>query len=112
MYERNSEMSKKELGIIPRLRWVITGIASASLLASVFFAAKGGVFARDWGQAVPIYIIGTMENFVEYIVREYMSGVNTGGAETAALFIIGVSCAFSAVLAWAEYADSLPKNKN
>lgn len=42
-------MSKKELGIIPRLRWVITGIAGASLLASVFFAARGGVFARDWG---------------------------------------------------------------
>ena len=30
------------------------GIAGASLLASVFFAARGGVFARDWGQAVPI----------------------------------------------------------
>lgn len=103
-------MSKKELGIISRLRWVITGIASVSLLASVFFAAKGGVFARDWGQAVPIYIIGTMENFVEYIVREDLSGVNTGGAETAAFFTVGVSCAFFAVLAWAEYADSLPKN--
>ena len=47
-------MSKKELGIIPRLRWGITGIASASLLASVFFAAKGGVFAQDWGKSVPI----------------------------------------------------------
>ena len=58
MYERNSEMSKKELGIIPRLRWGITGIASASL------------------------------------------------------FIVGVVYAFFAVLAWAEYADSLPKNKN
>lgn len=105
-------MSKKELGIIPRLRWGITGIAGASLLASVFFAAKGGVFAQDWGQAVPIYIIGTMENFVEYIVREYMSGGNTGGAETAALFIVGVVYAFFAVSAWVEYADSLPKNKN
>lgn len=103
-------MSKKELGIIPRLRWVITGIASASLLASAFYAAKGGVFAQDWGKSVPIYIIGTMENFVEYIVREYMSGVNTGGAETVAFFIIGVVYAFFAVLAWAEYADSLPKN--
>ena len=41
VYKRNSEMSKKELGIIPRLRWVITGIASASLLVSVFYAAKG-----------------------------------------------------------------------
>ena len=112
MYERNSEMSKKEIGIIPRLRWGITGIAGVSLLASAFFAAKGGVFAQDWGQAVPIYIIGTMENFVEYIVREYMSGVNTGGAETAAFFILGVVYAFFAVLAWAEYADSLPKNKN
>lgn len=112
MYERNSEMSKKELGIIPRLRWVITGIAGASLLASVFFAAKGGVFAQDWGKSVPIYIIGTMENFVEYIVREYMSGGNTGGAETAAFFILGVVYAFFAVSAWAEYADSLPKNKN
>ena len=105
-------MNKKELGITPRLRWVITGIASASLLASVFFAARGGVFARDWGQAVPIYIIGTMQNFVEYIVREYMSGVNTGGAETAAFFIIGFVYTFGAVAAWEEYADSLPKNKN
>lgn len=105
-------MSKKELGIIPRLRWVITGIAGASLLASVFFAARGGVFARDWGQAVPIYIIGTMQNFVEYIVREYMSGVNTGGAETAAFFILGFVYTFLAVAAWEEYADSLPKNKN
>lgn len=105
-------MSKKELGIIPRLRWGITGIAGASLLVSVFFAAEGGVFARDWGKSVPIYIIGTMENFVEYIVREYMSGGNAGGAETAALFIVGVVYAFFAVLAWAEYADSLPKNKN
>ena len=33
-------MSKKELGITPRLRWITTGVASASLLASVFFAAK------------------------------------------------------------------------
>lgn len=105
-------MSKKELGIIARLRWVITGIAGASLLASVFFAARGGVFARDWGQAVPIYIIGTMENFVEYIVREYMSGVNTGGAETGAFFIIGFVYTFGAVAAWEEYTDSLPKNKN
>jgi hypothetical protein len=105
-------MSKKELGIIPRLRWVYTGIASASLLASVFFATRGGVFARDWGQAVPIYIIGTMENFVEYIVREYMSGVNTGGAETAGFFIIGFFSTFLAMSAWEEYADSLPKNKN
>ena len=112
MYERNSEMSKKELGIIPRLRWGITGIASASLLASVFFAAKGGVFAQDWGKSVPIYIIGTMENFVEYILSEYLNGGNTGGAETAALFIIGIVYAFFSVLAWAEYADSLPKNKN
>ena len=110
MYERNSEMSKKELGIIPRLRWVITGIASASLLSSAFFAARGGVFAQDWGKSVPIYIIGTMGNFVEYIVREYMSGGNTGGAETVAFFIIGVVYAFFARLAWAEYADSLPKN--
>ena len=61
MYERNSEMSKKELGIIPRLRWVITGIAGASLLASAFFAAKGGVFAQDWGKSVPIYILSTMQ---------------------------------------------------
>ena len=105
-------MNKKELGIIARLRWVITEIASASLLASVFFAARGGVFARDWGQAVPIYIIGTMQNFVEYIVREYMSGVNTGGAETAAFFILGFVYTFFAVAAWEEYADSLPKNKN
>lgn len=112
MYERNSEMSKKELGIIPRLRWGITGIASVSLLASVFFAAKGGVFAQDWGKSVPIYILGTMENFVEYILSEYLNGGNTGGAETAVFFIIGASCAFFAVLAWAEYADSLPKNKN
>ena len=90
-------MNKKELGIIARLRcrcyWV-------------------GVFARDWGQAVPIYIIGTMQNFVEYIVREYMSGVNTGGAETAAFFILGFVYTFFAKLAWEEYADSLPKNKN
>lgn len=105
-------MSKKELGIISRLRWVITGIAGASLLLSVVFAAKGGVFAQDWGKSVPIYILGTMENFVEYILSEYLNGGNTGGAETAALFIIGVVYAFSAVLAWAEYADSLPKNKN
>lgn len=105
-------MSKKELGIIPRLRWVITGIAGALLLASVFFAARGGVFARDWGQAVPIYIIGTMENFVEYIVRECLSGVNTGGAETAAFFILGFVYTFLAMSAWEEYADSLPKNKN
>ena len=105
-------MNKKELGIIPRLRWVYTGIAGASLLASVFFAARGGVFARDWGQAVPIYIFGTMQNFVEYIVREYMSGVNTGGAETAAFFIIGFVYTFGAVAAWEEYADSLPKNKD
>lgn len=105
-------MSKKELGIISRLRWGITGIAGASLLLSVVFAAKGGVFAQDWGQAVPIYILGTMENFVEYIVREYMSGVNTGGAETAAFFTFGVFCAFFAAEAWVEYADSLPKNKN
>lgn len=105
-------MSKKELGIIPRLRWVITGIAGASLLASVFFAARGGVFAQDWGEPVPIYIIGTMENFVEYIVREYMSGVNTGGAETAGFFIIGFFSTFVAMSAWEEYADSLPKNKN
>ena len=105
-------MNKKELGIIPRLRWVYTGIAGALLLASVFFAARGGVFARDWGQAVPIYIFGTMQNFVEYIVREYMSGVNTGGAETAAFFIIGFVYTFGAVAAWEEYADSLPKNKN
>ncbi len=88
-------MEEKELGIIPRLRWGITGIASVSLLASVFFAAKGGVFAQDWGQAVPIYIIGTMENFVEYILSEYLNGGNTGGAETAALFIVGVVYAFS-----------------
>lgn len=105
-------MSKKELGIISRLRWVITGIAGVSLLLSVVFAARGGVFARDWGQAVPIYIIGTMENFVEYIVREYLSGVNTGGAETGGFFIVGVVYTFFARLAWAEYADSLPKNKN
>lgn len=105
-------MNKKELGIIPRLRWVITGIASASLLASVFFATRGGVFAQDWGQAVPIYIIGTMQNFVEYIAREYLNGVNTGSAETAGFFIIGVAYAFLAAEAWAEYADSLPKNKN
>lgn len=105
-------MNKKELGIIPRLRWVITGIAGASLLASVFFAARGGVFAQDWGQAVPIYIIGTMQNFVEYIAREYLNGVNTGSAETAGFFIIGVAYAFFAAEAWAEYADSLPKNKN
>ena len=104
-------MSKKELGITPRLRWITTGVASASLLASVFFAAKGGVFAQDWGQAVPIYIIGTMENVGEYIVREYMSGVNTGGAETAAFFILGFVYTFFAVSAWEEYADSLPKNK-
>lgn len=110
MYERNSEMSKKELGIIPRLRWGITGIASASLLVSVFYAAKGGVFAQDWGQAVPIYIIGTMENFVEYIFSEYLNGGNAGGAETVAFFIVGVVYDFFAVLAWAEYADSLPKN--
>lgn len=110
MYERNSEMRKKELGIIPRLRWVITGIASASLLVSVFYAAKGGVFAQDWGKSVPIYIIGTMENFVEYIISEYVNGGNAGGAETVAFFIIGVVYAFFAVLAWAEYADSLPKN--
>ena len=105
-------MSKKELGIIPRLRWGITGIAGASLLASVFFAARGGVFARDWGKSVPTYILGTMENFVEYIVREYMSGVNTGGAETGGFFIVGFFYTFFARLAWAEYADSLPKNKN
>lgn len=110
MYERNSEMSKKELGIIPRLRWVITGIASASLLVSVFYAAKGGVFAQDWGKSVPIYIIGTMEKFMEYIISEYLNGGNAGGAETVAFFIIGVVYAFFAVLAWAEYADSLPKN--
>ena len=103
-------MSKKELGIIPRLRWGITGIASASLLVSVFYAAKGGVFAQDWGKSVPIYIIGTMENFVEYIISEYLNGGNAGGTETVALFIIGVVYAFFAVLAWAEYADSLPKN--
>lgn len=103
-------MRKKELGIIPRLRWVITGIASASLLVSVFYAAKGGVFAQDWGKSVPIYIIGTMENFVEYIISEYVNGGNAGGAETVAFFIIGVVYAFFAVLAWAEYADSLPKN--
>ena len=105
-------MSKKELGIISRLRWVITGIAGASLLLSVVFAAKGGVFAQDWGKSVPIYIIGTMENFVEYIVREYLSGGNTGGAETAVFFTFGVFYAFFAAGAWAEYADSLPKNKN
>ena len=105
-------MSKKELGIIPRLRWVYTGIAGALLLASVFFAAKGGVFAQDWGKSVPIYILSTMQNFVEYIVREYMSGVNTGGAETAAFFILGFVYTFFAVSAWEEYADSLPKNKN
>lgn len=105
-------MEEKELGIIPRLRWVYTGIAGALLLASAFFAAKGGVFAQDWGQAVPIYIIGTMENFVEYIVREYLSGGNTGGAETAVFFTFGVFYAFFAAGAWAEYADSLPKNKN
>lgn len=104
-------MNKKELGIA-QLRWVYTGIASASLLASVFFAARGGVFARDWGKSVPIYIIGTMQNFVEYIVREYMSGVNTGGAETGAFFILGFVSTFLAVSAWEEYADSLPKNKN
>ncbi|WP_455116090.1 hypothetical protein [Rothia aeria] len=103
-------MSKKELGIIPRLRWVITGIASVSLLVSVFYAAKGGVFAQDWGKSVPIYIIGTMGNFVEYIISEYVNGGNAGGAETVAFFIIGVVYAFFAVLAWAEYADSLPKN--
>ena len=112
MYERNSEMSKKELGIIPRLRWVYTGIAGALLLASAFFAAKGGVFAQDWGKSVPIYIIGTMENFVEYIVRECLSGGNTGGAETAVFFTFGVFYAFFAAGAWVEYADSLPKNKN
>ena len=105
-------MSKKELGIISRLRWVITGIAGASLLLSVVFAAKGGVFAQDWGKSVPIYILGTMGNFVEYIISEYLNGENTGGAETVAFFIIGVVYAFFAVGAWAEYADSLPKNKN
>ena len=105
-------MEEKELGIIPRLRWVITGIASVSLLLSVFFAARGGVFARDWGKSVPAYILGTMENFVEYIVREYLSGVNTGGAETGGFFILGFFYTFFARLAWAEYADSLPKNKN
>lgn len=105
-------MEEKELGIIPRLRWVYTGIAGALLLASAFFAAKGGVFAQDWGKSVPIYIIGTMENFVEYIVREYLSGGNTGGAETAVFFTFGVFYAFFAAGAWAEYADSLPKNKN
>ena len=101
-------MSKKELGITPRLRWITTGVASASLLASVFFAAKGGVFAQDWGQAVPIYIIGTMGNFVEYISHYW----GNTGAETGALFILGVLYAFLAVSAWAEYADSFPKNKN
>ena len=95
-------MSKNELCIISRLRWVITGIAGASLLASVFFAARGGVFARDWGQAVPIYIIGTMENFVEYIVREDLSGVNTGGAETGVFCIRGGVSTFFARWAWAE----------
>ena len=105
-------MSKKELGITPRLRWITTGVASASLLASVFFAAKGGVFAQDWGQAVPIYILGTMQNFVEYIVRECLSGVNTGSAETAVFFTFGVFYTFFAAEAWEEYADNLPKNKN
>lgn len=105
-------MSKKELGIIPRLRWVITGIAGASLLLSVVFAAKGGVFAQDWGKSVPIYILGTMGNFVEYILSEYLNGGNTGGAETGGFFILGFVYTFFARLAWAEYADSLPKNKN
>ena len=105
-------MSKKELGIIPRLRWVYTGIAGALLLASAFFAAKGGVFAQDWGKSVPIYILSTMQNFVEYIVRECLSGVSTGGAETAVFFTFDVFYAFFAAGAWAEYADSLPKNKN
>lgn len=49
---------------------------------------------------------------MEYIAREYMSGVNTGGAETGVFFILGVVYAFFAVGAWEEYADSLPKNKN
>jgi len=101
-------MSKKELGIIPRLRWVITGIAGASLLACVFFAAEDGVFAQDWGQAVPIYILDTITNFAEYISHYW----GNTGAETGALFILGVLYAFLAVSAWAEYADSLPKNKN
>lgn len=101
-------MSKKELGIIPRLRWVITGIASASLLASVFYAAKDGVFAQDWGKAIPIYILGTITNFAEYISHYW----GNTGAETGALFILGVLYAFLAVSAWAEYAGSLPKNKN
>ena len=49
---------------------------------------------------------------MEYIVREYLSGGNTGGAETAVFFTFGVFYAFFAAGAWAEYADSLPKNKN
>ena len=53
-----------------------------------------------------------MQNFVEYIVRECLSGVNTGGAETAVFFTFGVFYAFFAAEAWVEYADSLPKNKN
>ena len=112
MYERNSEMSKKELGTIPRLRWVITGIAVVSLLVSAFYAAKGGVFTQDWGKSVPIYILATMGNFVEYIASEYLNGENTGSAEAAAFLIVGVVYAFFAVLAWEEYADNLPKNKN
>ena len=101
-------MNKKEIDVIALLRWVCTGIASVSLLASVFFAAEGGVFAQDWGEPVPIYILSTMGNFVEYISHYW----GNTGAETGALFILGVLYAFLAVSAWAEYADSFPKNKN
>ena len=65
-----------------------------------------------WLRWVPIYIIGTMGNFVEYIISGYLNGGYTDGTAAAGFFIIGVAYAFLAVLAWAEYAGSLPKNKN
>ena len=105
-------MNKNEIDVIAFLRWVCTGIASVSLLASVFFATRGGVFAQDWGEPVPIYILSTMGNFVEYIISGYLNGGYTNGTAAAGLFIIGVAYAFLAVLAWAEYAGILPKNKN
>lgn len=95
-------MNKKEIDIIAWLRWVCTGIAGASLLASVFFATRGGVFAQDWGEPVPIYILSTMGNFVEYIISGYLNGGYTDGTAAAGFFIIGVAYAFLAVLAWAK----------
>lgn len=86
-------------------RWAFTVIAVSLLVGCFWISAQDGVFSQEWGKEPSLYLLATLQHFVDYIftgLYYLLAGaVDAPGHTVAAvIFTLGIFTAYVAANLW------------